>query len=85
MSHVSDTLSPSPTPLEELFNGDKADFKSCVLPDWKFKFSVRSAVRQKVPESAAECTIDRFFNLLKAKPYPARVTEILNEAAKACK
>ena len=86
LNHVSDTLSASPTPLEDLFKGDKVNFKSCIQADWKFKMSVRSAVRLQGASAAnADCAIEKFRSLLEAKPYPSQSKEILNEAIGACR
>jgi len=86
LAHVSDTLSASPTPLEELFKGDKVDFKSCVQVEWKFKMAVRGVVRsQGSSEASADCAIQKFHALLVAKPYPTQSKQILNEAINACK
>jgi hypothetical protein len=85
-ANTSDTLSASPTPMEELFKGDRVDFKSCIMPDWKFKMSVRSAVRsQGASEANAGCATDKFRELLTAKPYPTQSKQLLAEAVKACR
>jgi len=86
MNHVSDTLSASPTPLEELFKGEKFDCKSCIQVDWKFKIGVKSFARGPgEPETVAACTIEKFHALLTAKPYPSQVKELLSEAHSACR
>jgi len=86
IDHVSDTLSASPTPLEELFKGDKFDCKSCIQVEWKFKLAVRSFVRSgRNSEAAADCATEKFRALLTAKPYPSQSKELLNEALKACR
>jgi hypothetical protein len=86
LAHVSDTLSASPTPFEELFKGDKLDFKSCVQVEWKFKLAVRGAVRsQGASEASADCAIQKFRALLIAKPYPTQSKQILNEAINECR
>jgi hypothetical protein len=78
LDHVSDTLSASPTPLEELFKGDKFDCKSCIQVEWKFKTAVRSFAR-------SDCAIEKFRALLTARPYPSQSKELLNEAIQSCR
>lgn len=85
-SHVSDTLSASPTPLEELFKGERFDCKSCIQVDWKFKPGIKSVARfQRAREGEADCVVDKMRTLLEAKPYPSQTKELLNEALKACR
>jgi len=84
--HVSDTLSASPTPLEELFKGDKIDCKSCIQVDWKFKPGVRGVAHLPgTSEAVRDCVVEKFHALLTAKPYPSQSQELLNEAIKACR
>lgn len=86
MDHVSDTLSASPTPLEELFKGDKFDCKSCIQVEWKFKTAVKSFARSgRNSESVADCAVEKFRALLTARPYPSQSKELLNEAIKGCR
>lgn len=86
LDHVSDTLSASPTPLEELFKGEKFDCKSCIQVEWKFKQGVRVFARSPgEPQALADCTIEKFRGLLEAKPYPSQSRELLNQAKSACK
>jgi hypothetical protein len=86
LSHVSDTLSASPAPLEELFKGQKFECKSCIQVEWKFKQAVRGFARSPgEPVAMADCTIEKFRALLEAKPYPSQVRELLNEAKAACR
>jgi len=86
LNHVSDTLSASPTPLEELFKGDKFECKSCIQVEWKFRMAVRSFARSPgEPQAMADCTIEKFHTLLQAKPYPSQSRELLNEAKSACR
>jgi len=86
LGHVSDTLSASPTPLEELFKGQKFDCTSCIQPEWKFKSGVRSFARSPgSPVAMADCTIEKFRALLEAKPYPSQARELLNEAIGTCR
>lgn len=85
LSHVSDTLSAAPTPLEELFKGRKFECQSCIQVEWKFKSGVRSFARSPgSPQAMADCTIEKFRALLQSKPYPSQAKEILNEAKGAC-
>ena len=70
--HVSDTLSASPTPLEELFKGEKFDCRSCIQVDWKFKQAVRGVIRLPgSSEAVRDCVTEKFRTLLTAKPYPS--------------
>jgi len=86
LNHVSDTLSASPTPLEELFKGDRFDCKSCIQVDWKFKPGIKSVARfQRPREGEADCVVDKMRALLEAKPYPSQTRELLNQAMNACK
>jgi hypothetical protein len=86
LNHVSDTLSASPTPLEELFKGEKFDCKSCIQVEWKFKQGVRGFARSPgEPQALGDCVVEKFRTLLTAKPYPSQAREILNEAKKACR
>ncbi len=86
LSHVSDTLSASATPLEELFEGKKFDCRSCIQVEWKFKQAVRGFARSPGdPVAMADCTIERFRALLEARPYPSQAKELLNEAKGACR
>ena len=86
LSHISDTLSASPTPLEELFKGEKFDCRSCIQVDWKFKPGVKSFARaQGASDAVADCRIEKFRALLEAKPYPSQAQELLNEAIAACR
>ena len=86
LDHVSDTLSASPTPLEELFKGEKLDCKSCIQVDWKFKMAVRGFARSPgEPEAMGDCTVEKFHTRLEAKPYPNQSRELLNEAKRACR
>ena len=86
LNHVSDTLSASPTPLEELFKGEKFDCKSCIQVEWKFKMAVRGFARSPgEPQAMGDCTIEKFHNLLEAKPYPSQSRELLNQAKSACR
>lgn len=86
LNHVSDTLSTSPTPLEELFKGEKFECKSCIQVEWKFKQGVRAFARSPgEPQAMADCTLEKFHNLLEAKPYPSQSRELLNQAKGACK
>jgi len=84
--HVSDTLSASPTPLEELFKGDKFDCRSCIQVDWKFKPGVRGVMRLPgSSEAVRECVVEKFHALLTAKPYPSQSQELLDQAIRACR
>jgi hypothetical protein len=86
LSHVSDTLSASPTPLEELYKGDRFDCKSCIQVDWKFKPGIKSVARfQRPREGEADCVVDKMRTLLEAKPYPSQTRALLNEAMAACR
>ena len=86
LSHVSDTLSASPTPFEELFKGEKFDCQSCIQVEWKFKQAVRSFARSPgEPQAMADCTMEKFHSLLEAKPYPSQSRELLNQAKAGCK
>ena len=84
--HVSDTLSPSPTPLEELFKGDKFDCRSCIQVDWKFNPGVRRVMHLPgSSEAVRECVVEKFHALLTAKPYPSQSQELLDQAIRACR
>lgn len=86
LNHVNDTLSASPTPLEELFKGDRFDCKSCIQVDWKFKPAVRGVAHLPgTSEAVRDCVVERFRSLLQSKPYPSQARELLNEAIKGCK
>ena len=86
LNHVSDTLSASPTPLEELFKGEKFDCKSCIQVEWKFKMGVRGFARSPgEPQAVGDCVVEKFHTLLTAKPYPSQVAELLSEAKKGCR
>jgi len=86
LNHVSDTLSASPTPLEQLFNGDRFDCKSCIQVDWKFKPGIKSVARiQRPREGQADCVVEKMRTLVEAKPYPNQTKELLNEAMNACR
>jgi len=84
--HVSDTLSASPTPLEELFKGDKFDCRSCIQVDWKFNPAVRGVMHLPGSSEAVRvCVVEKFRALLTAKPYPSQSQELLDQAIRACK
>jgi hypothetical protein len=84
--HVSDTLSASPTPLEELFKGKKFDCRSCIQVDWKFKPAVRGVAHLPgTSEAVRDCVTENFRTLLTAKPYPTRSQELLNGAIRSCR
>ena len=84
--HVSDTLSATPTPLEELFKGDRFDCRSCIRVDWKFKPGVRGVMHLPgSSETVRDCVVEKFHALLTAKPYPSQSQELLNEAIRACR
>lgn len=84
--HVSDTLSASPTPLEELFKGDKFDCRSCIQVDWKFKPGIRGVMHLPgSSETVRDCVVEKFHALLTAKPYPSQSQELLDQAIRACK
>jgi len=84
--HVSDTLGASPTPLEELFKGDKFDCRSCIQVDWKFKPGVRGVMHLPgSSEAVRECVVEKFHALLTAKPYPSQSQELLDQAIRACR
>ena len=86
LNHVSDTLSASPTPLEELYKGDRFDCKSCIQVDWKFKPGILSVARiPRTREGQADCIVNKMRALVEAKPYPSQTRELLNEAMTACK
>jgi hypothetical protein len=86
LDHVSDTLSASPTPLEELYKGERFDCKSCIQVDWKFKPGIKSVARfQRPREGEADCVVEKMHSLLEAKPYPSQTSELLDEAMKACR
>ena len=86
LNHISDTLSASPTPLEELFKGEKFECKSCIQVEWKFKMGVRSFARSPgEPQAVADCTLEKFHSLLESKPYPSQARELLNQAKGGCK
>ena len=84
--HVSDTLSASPTPLEEFFKGEKFDCRPCIQVDWKFKPAVRGVMHLPgTSEAVRDCVVEKFHALLTAKPYPTRSQELLNEAIRSCR
>ena len=84
--HVGDTLGASPTPLEELFKGDKFDCRSCIQVDWKFKPAVRGVMHLPgSSETVRDCVVEKFHALLTAKPYPSQSQELLDHAIRACR
>ena len=85
LDHVSDTLSASPTPLEELFKGEKFDCKSCIQADWKFKTTIKSVAHiPSARQGEADCVVEKMRTLLEAHPYPSQAKEFLNQAVTAC-
>jgi len=85
IDHPADTLGANPTPLATLFEGDQFNCASCIT-GFRAKIWAESQARiAHLQQPAAKCAAEKFFPLLQAKPYPAHVKELVDDAINACR